>query len=339
MPGAPSSSTWSTAICASRGCGVTFVKNFTDVDDKIIKRANDEGRARDRRLRAVHRRVPDGHGVDRRAARGRRAKGHRAHPRDGRADRATDREWRGLCRGRRRLLRGPAIPGLRRLVGQEHRGPRGGGPCRRGRAQARPARLRAVEGGEAGRARVAEPVGAGPAGLAHRVLGHGDALSGRELRPPRRRRGSHLSRTTRTRSPSPRRRRRARSCAAGCTTDSSIWDRRRCRSRSAIRSRSGTWCGVTTPRPFASISSGRTTDIPSSSATSASPRPRGRSGGSPRSRRRRGGLPPREAHSRPEWTAGSPTRSRPSAPGSRRRWTTTSIRRRRSACSSIWPGF
>ena len=46
------------------------------------------------------------------------------------------------------------------------------------------------------------------------------------------------------------------------------------------------------------------------------------------------GSPPRR-----EWTGGSPTRSRPSAPGSRRRWTTTSIRRKRSACSSTWPGF
>ena len=52
-----------------------------------------------------------------------------------------------------------------------------GRPRRRGRAQARPARLRAVEGGEARRAVVAEPVGPGPAGLAHRVLGHGDAAT------------------------------------------------------------------------------------------------------------------------------------------------------------------
>ena len=45
---------------------------------------------------------------------------------------------------------------------------------RRGRAEARPARLRALEGGEARRAVLAEPLGPRPAGLAHRVLGDGD---------------------------------------------------------------------------------------------------------------------------------------------------------------------
>ncbi len=40
MPAAPSSSTWWRGISAHRGLTVTFVKNYTDVDDKIIARAN-----------------------------------------------------------------------------------------------------------------------------------------------------------------------------------------------------------------------------------------------------------------------------------------------------------
>ena len=55
-----------------------------------------------------------------------------------------------------------------------------------------PARLRAVEGRQAGRAVVGEPVGQGPAGLAHRVLGDGAPLPRRAVRHPRRRRGPHL---------------------------------------------------------------------------------------------------------------------------------------------------
>ena len=74
-----------------RGYAVKFVKNFTDIDDKIIRRANQEGRHGPGDLRALHRGVPGRHGVARRAARRRRAQGHRAHPADDRADRAADR--------------------------------------------------------------------------------------------------------------------------------------------------------------------------------------------------------------------------------------------------------
>ena len=63
--------------------------------------------------------------------------------------------------------------------------------ARRGRAlQARPDGLRAVEAVEAGRAGMAVAGGhhgAGPAGLAHRMLGDGVEASRRDLRHPRRR--------------------------------------------------------------------------------------------------------------------------------------------------------
>ncbi len=62
-------------------------------------------------------------------------------------------------------------------------------------------RLRPLEGDEAGRALVGEPVGQGPAGLAHRVLGDGAEAARRASRHPHRRRGPDL--------PAPRERDRA----------------------------------------------------------------------------------------------------------------------------------
>ena len=64
---------------------------------------------------------------------------------------------------------------------REGRGPRAH------RREARPAGLRAVEGRQGGRAVLAVAVGAGPAGLAHRVLGHGRRPPRRGVRPARRR--------------------------------------------------------------------------------------------------------------------------------------------------------
>ena len=74
--------------------------------------------------------------------------------------------------------------------------------ARRGRrAQARPARLRAVEVRQAGRAALAEPVGRGPPGLAPRVLGDVRGGARPAVRHPRRRRRPRL--------PAPRERDRA----------------------------------------------------------------------------------------------------------------------------------
>ena len=48
-----------------RGYQVTFVQNFTDVDDKIINRANEEGTTSQSHFREVHRGVlqADAHGL------------------------------------------------------------------------------------------------------------------------------------------------------------------------------------------------------------------------------------------------------------------------------------
>ena len=54
-------------------------------------------------------------------------------------------------------------------------------------AKARPARLRAVEGRQAGRARLGNAVGPGSTGLAPRVLGDGDEVPRPGVRHPRRR--------------------------------------------------------------------------------------------------------------------------------------------------------
>ena len=67
--------------------------------------------------------------------------------------------------GRARIRR-PRAPRPRRPTGL------GRGQGRGGRGQGGPPRLRAVEGGQTRRAVVAVAVGAGPAGLAHRVRGH-----------------------------------------------------------------------------------------------------------------------------------------------------------------------
>ena len=43
MPGCWWHSTWSSGICAAWGYRVTYVRNVTDIDDKIIERANENG--------------------------------------------------------------------------------------------------------------------------------------------------------------------------------------------------------------------------------------------------------------------------------------------------------
>ena len=145
----------------SRGYDVTFVQNITDIEDKIINKANEEGvswqEIVDRYTDSFHERLRD---ARHRAARHRAAR-HRAHPRDDLPDRRAHREGpRVRPRGsqRRRLLRGRELPALRRPEPPASRRDArdGEGPDR---LQEEPAGLRAVEGLQTGRAFLGEPLG------------------------------------------------------------------------------------------------------------------------------------------------------------------------------------
>ena len=129
------------ATCASRGYEVTYVANFTDVDDKIIRRAEP---ARASTLASVAERYIAAYLEDMAAlgvpAARRRAQGDRAHRRDHRADRAA-RSTRASPTpsdgdvyfdvGR--------FPDYGKLSGKQPRRAAGRRPRRGGRAQARPA--------------------------------------------------------------------------------------------------------------------------------------------------------------------------------------------------------
>ena len=103
-----------------------------------------------------------------------------------------DRARPRLRRRRRRVLRRALLPGLRRAVRAAARAHAGSGRHRRRGGQTRPARLRAVEGRQARRARVGDPVGTRAARLAPGVLGDGHRVSRRDVRHPRRRPGPDL---------------------------------------------------------------------------------------------------------------------------------------------------
>ncbi len=89
--------------------------------------------------------------------------------------------------GGRRLLRRDPRPGVWQAEPSRPGRTPGGGADRALVAQAAPRRLRPLEELEARRAVVGEPVGTGPARLAHRVLGDEHEASGSPLRHPRRR--------------------------------------------------------------------------------------------------------------------------------------------------------
>ena len=97
-----------------------------------------------------------------------------------------------------------------------------------GEDKARPARLRPVEGRQAGRAILGQPLGAGTAGLAHRVLGHEHEVPGRRVRHPRRAAATSSSLITRTRSPRRRRARRAFRALLDAQRDAEPERARRC---------------------------------------------------------------------------------------------------------------
>src|SRR6476646_4295658 len=165
------------------GYRLTYVRNITDIDDKIIKRANENGES----IQALTERFIRANEEDF-AALGLLTPEHEP--------RATH-SIPGMIRMIESLIaRGHAYPaangdvyydvssfqGYGRLSGKDPRARRG----RRG--EGRPARLRAVEGGQARRAVVGFAVGKGQARLAHRMLGHVLGAPRQPFRHPRRRR-------------------------------------------------------------------------------------------------------------------------------------------------------
>ena len=83
-----------------RGYEVTFVQNFTDVDDKIIKRANEEGISSEEVAKKIHRRVLYRRTRARRPRGDRAPEGHREHPADHRPHHDAHRQGLRL-RGQR----------------------------------------------------------------------------------------------------------------------------------------------------------------------------------------------------------------------------------------------
>ena len=163
----------------SRGYRVTYVRNVTDVDDKIIARANENGedfRALTQRFTGYMHEDCRALGVPGSGRGAARDPLHRAHRLDGGA---ADRTWRRLpgCE-RGRLLRREHLSRLRSPVGSEGRGPAQRRPGRDRRGQGRSPRLRAVEVVQARRAELGFSMGSGAAGLAHRVLGDVHGLPG-----------------------------------------------------------------------------------------------------------------------------------------------------------------
>ena len=147
------------------------------------------GRGRDGPLRRRHGGAGRPPGVE-------RAAGHLRHRRHPRVHRDGARPRPRLPGRRRGLLRRGQLPGLRhrlRLLARGDAGLRGGAGRQRGRPpQARSAGLRAVAAVARRRAVVGDALGAGPSGLAHRVLRARPAGAGHDHRPPRRRRRPDL---------------------------------------------------------------------------------------------------------------------------------------------------
>ena len=171
---------------AYRGYDVTFIRNVTDIDDKIIAKSAEQGRPWWSIGYENERAFNDGYD-----ALGclpptyePRATGHITE---------MIEMMRGLIeRGHAYEADGNvyfdvrSFPGYLELSNQELDDLRQ--PVRRGRdRQARPARLRHVEGGQAGRAELGDALGPRPARLAPGVLGDGAQVPGQRLRHPRRR--------------------------------------------------------------------------------------------------------------------------------------------------------
>ena len=185
-----------------RGYEVTFVQNFTDIDDKMIRRANEEGVT----VAEIAERYIAEYFTDAKALGIRPATVHpRAteHIRRSSRSSAAHRQGTGLRIQGDVYYRVRAFPSYGCLWRAESGGPGKRRARERGRGQGGPAGLCPLEGAEARRARLGKPLGHGPPRLAHRVLGHEHHLPGRDVRHPRRAARICSSRTMKTRSPRP----------------------------------------------------------------------------------------------------------------------------------------
>ncbi len=157
-------------------------------------RGQREGRRARGLHEAVHRGLRPGPRRPGHPARRHLSPGDGTHPGDGRAHRNPSGKGFRLPEGRLDLLRHRQVPRVRAPVQDQPGGPPARHPCRRRRIREgeRP-RLRPLEGAEGRRARLGDPDRSGPAGLAHRMLGHELQVPRPDLRHPLRRRRQHLS--------------------------------------------------------------------------------------------------------------------------------------------------
>ena len=126
------------------------------------------------------------------------------------------------------LLPRPQQVRLRQALRPRRRLPARRRARRAGRTERGPGGLRPLEGREARRAILGQPLGPRPPRLAHRVLRHVLSLPRRNSSTSTAAATTSSSRTTRTRSPRPRpTAAKSRSSATGCTTAGSRWARRR----------------------------------------------------------------------------------------------------------------
>ena len=220
------------------GHEVRMVRNITDVDDSILPKARELGVPYLELAEAEIDAVPQRHGRARHAAAGRGAARHRIGAADHRARGRAARIGARLPERRHRVLRRVDV---RRFGELSHypRGPDGEAGARRGaatptiRTGGAPLDFVLWQPSLADEPAWRAPFGVGRPGLAHRVLGDGDARARPDARPARRRHRPDLpaprvrDRAERSRSPA------NRSRGTGCTRRWSTTRARRCRSRSA----------------------------------------------------------------------------------------------------------
>ncbi len=175
-----------------RGYKVRFVQNFTDIDDKIIRRANEEGLT----FSEVAEKYIQEFWVD---ARGMNIREATVHPK------ATENIDEIISIISTLVEKGYAyeaqgdvyfspskFPEYGKLSHQPLEELEAGARINIGEAQARANGFCALEGRQARRAELGFPLGQGQARLAYRVLRHGAPVSGRNDRHPLRRAGSYF---------------------------------------------------------------------------------------------------------------------------------------------------